>query len=111
MEHSTPERYLAGNLNVLRGVAALRHPPGELTGVDPTARIAPSARVLPPVRVGPGAIIEADAIVGPDVVVGARARVRRGVFVHRAVIWPDAVVDAPATHAIVTPSQRVVVKP
>ncbi len=110
MEHSTPERYLAGNFNVLRGVARLRHPPGELTGVDPTARIDPSARVLPPVRVGPGAVIEAGAIVGPDVVIGAGARVARGVFLHRTVVWPGATAAAAATHAIITPTQRVVVK-
>jgi NDP-sugar pyrophosphorylase family protein len=111
MEHSTPERYLAGNFNVLRGVVTLRDAPGELTGVDPTATIDPTARVLPPIRIGPGAVIEADAIVGPDVVVGARSRVGRGVFLHRTVVWPDTRVTASATHAILTPRQRVVVKP
>jgi mannose-1-phosphate guanylyltransferase len=110
MEHSTPERYLAGNFNVLRGVAHLRHPPGDLAGVDPTAAVDPTARVLPPVRIGAGAVIEAGAIVGPDVVVGAGARVARGVFLHRSVVWPGAVVEAAATHAIITPTQRVVVK-
>ena len=40
-EHSTPARYLQGNLNALYGRAQLRFAPGPLTGVDPTGAAPP----------------------------------------------------------------------
>ncbi len=36
-EHSTPERYLAGNLALLRDPSLVSHPPGPLVGIDPDA--------------------------------------------------------------------------
>jgi NDP-sugar pyrophosphorylase family protein len=90
LEHSTPERYLAGNLAVLRGQAAIPYPPGVLTGVDPTAEVHPTARIIAPVRIGPHAVISAGATVGPDTVIGARARVAPGVTVERSILWPHA---------------------
>lgn len=107
MEHSTPERYLEGNLNVLRRVAQLRSPPGELVGVDPTARVDSRALVLPPVRIGPEAIVGRGATVGPDVVVGARALVSPGITLSESVVWPDTRVVADARRSIITPRQRV----
>lgn len=104
MEHSTPERYLAGNVNVLRGAAKLTHPPGALTGVDEHARVA--GTVVAPVRIGPGAVVERGAVVGPDTVIGRGARVAAGARVERSVIWPGAVVASGATGEIVTPTQR-----
>jgi len=106
MEHSTPERYLTGNVNVLRG-ANLRHPPGPLVGVDPSAEVHPEAQLVPPVKVGPGAQIGAYAIVGPDVVVGSYAVVSAGMRLHRTILWPRAVVSEDAENAIFTPTQRV----
>lgn len=107
MDHSTKERYLAGNLDVLRGRVSLAHPPGVLTGVDPTAIVDPTAHVLAPVRIGPGAHIGAGAVVGPDAVVGARAQVAPQVTVRHSVVWPDSQVDANAERCIVTPHQRI----
>jgi mannose-1-phosphate guanylyltransferase len=109
MEHSTPERYLAGNTNVLRGRAGLRHPPGPVVGVDPTAEVKEGAVIEPPVRVGPGARIGAGAVVGPDAVIGARARVAAGARVARSVVWPDSEVTSSADGEIVTPRQRLVI--
>jgi NDP-sugar pyrophosphorylase family protein len=106
MEHSTPERYLEGNFNVLRGRASLRYPPATLTGVDPSAEVHPEAQIVPPVRVGPGARIGAYAIVGPDVVVGAYANIAAGMRLKRAVVWPRAMVREDAENAILTPTQR-----
>jgi NDP-sugar pyrophosphorylase family protein len=106
MEHSTPARYLEGNLNVLRGVARLSHPPGPLVGVDPTARIAASARITPPVRIGPGARVGEGARIGPDVVLGARSVVGTQVSVTRAVVWSGARVEEDATSMIVTSDGR-----
>jgi NDP-sugar pyrophosphorylase family protein len=102
-EHSTPARYLEGNFAVLRGEARLRHPPGELTGVDPSARVADGATLLPPYRIGPGAVVETGATVGPDAVVGRRARVHAGARVERSVLWPDAEATTALSGAIVTP--------
>jgi mannose-1-phosphate guanylyltransferase len=111
-EHSTPARYLAGNLALLRDPGLLRDPPGPLVGVHPAARIASSARIVAPVRIEAGAIIESDATVGPEVVVGSGARVAAGARVRRAVIWPDATAGAgiDLADAIVAAAQTVEVE-
>ena len=101
-EHSTPERYLAGNLALLRAPSLLSAPPAPLTGVDAGASVDPTARLVPPVRIQSGATIAAGASVGPDVVIGAGARVYPGVSIRRAVVWPNAVVTADVADAIVT---------
>jgi mannose-1-phosphate guanylyltransferase len=106
MEHSTPERYLRGNMNVLRGQAGIKYPPTVLTGVDPSAEVHAEAQLIPPVRIGPGARIGAYAEVGPDVVVGAYASVAAGMRVQRTVIWPRAHIREDADNAIFTPTQR-----
>jgi mannose-1-phosphate guanylyltransferase len=106
MEHSTPERYLEGNINVLRGRAHLRHPPGTLIGVDPSAEVHSEAQLVPPVRIGAGARVGAYAIVGPDVVIGAYADIGAGMRLRRAVIWPRATIREDAENAIMTPTQR-----
>ena len=105
-EHSTPERYLAGNIAVLRGQAGLRHPPGRLVGVEPSAEVHPEAQLNPPVRIGPGAKIGAYAVVGPDVVVGAYAEVGAGIRLARTVVWPKTHVRQDADGAIMTPRSK-----
>lgn len=102
-DHSTPPRYLQGNLNLLTGAAAPAHRPGPLRGVDATARVDPSAGVVEPVLVGPGAFVGAGARVGPNVVVGRRAAVAAGVVLRECVVWPDARVEASAQRAVITP--------
>jgi mannose-1-phosphate guanylyltransferase len=108
-EHSTPARYLEGNLALLRAPSLLRDPPGPLVGVDPTAQIASTAQIVWPVRIDAGAVIEADAQVGPEVAVGAGARVGPGARVERSVIWRDATVvpGAKLVNAIATPAETV----
>lgn len=88
-EHSTPARYLESNWALLGG-AALRHPPGPLTGVDASAVIERGAEVREPVRIGPGAHIGAGAVVGPLAVVGAGATVEAGARLERTVVWAGA---------------------
>ena len=104
-EHSTPERYLEGNLALLRHPAWISHPPGPLTGIHPTAVIAPDARIVEPVRIDAHAIVESQAVVGPEVAVGAGARVRAGAQVSHTVLWPGAVATGSHHHAILTPQQ------
>ena len=84
-EHSTPERYLDSNWSLLAGTR-LRHPPGVITGIDPTARISPGATIVDPVHIGAGARIDA-VTVGPYAVVGAGAHLTRSIT--RAVVWPS----------------------
>ncbi len=84
-EHSTPQRYLQGNWNLLSGAATLTHPPG------PIARIATTAHV------------EAGAQLSARVVVGARSRVHADARLDRVVVWPDSVVRGEISDAIVTP--------
>lgn len=108
-EHSTPERYLTGNLALLRNPGCIRHPPGPLVGVDSTAKVHPGATLVEPIRIAPGAKIEAGATVGPDVVVGEDATVTSGAHLSRVVIWAraraagdleDAVVTEQGTHLV-----------
>jgi mannose-1-phosphate guanylyltransferase len=106
-EHSTPERYLAGNVALLREPGLLRDPPGSLAGVDRTAVIDRSARVVGSCRIEAGAVVEADAAVGPEVVLGTDARVTVGSRVERSVVWPGAVASGVVTDAIVTPNGTV----
>lgn len=102
-EHSTPERYLAGNLALLREPGLIPHPPGPLTGVAPGARVAPGAVVHAPCRIDAGATIEAGAEVGPDVVIGAGAHVAAGARIREAVVWPGVhVVASDIEHAVAT---------
>jgi NDP-sugar pyrophosphorylase family protein len=108
-EHSTPARYLAGNLALLRDPALVRDPPGPLAGVDPGARVAAGARVVGPVRIAAGAEIEAGAEVGPDAVVDAGARVAAGARVRRAVVWSGATTTGEVSDAVVTGSGVVLV--
>ena len=108
-EHSTPERYLAGNLALLRDPGRLSAPPGPLTGVDPTARIAPTARLVPPYRIAAGAIIEPHAIIGPDAAVGSGARVLANVAVQQSVLWPNTTATISLTRTVLTPDAPVTI--
>jgi mannose-1-phosphate guanylyltransferase len=110
-EHSTPERYLAGNLDLLANPNLLPHAPGALTGVDPGAQVDPSARIVAPVRVAAGAVIEAGAVVGPGAVIGGGARVAAGAKVVRSVVWPGAVVEGELTDSILTHDGPVFAEP
>jgi NDP-sugar pyrophosphorylase family protein len=101
-EHSTPARYLEGNLALLAG-APLAHPPAALTGVDLRARVAASARLAGPVRIGPKAVVGDGAVVGPGVVVGHDAEVAPGARLSDTVVWDGARVEGELTRAIVTP--------
>jgi mannose-1-phosphate guanylyltransferase len=103
-EHSTPERYLAGNLALLREPSLLRDPPGALAGVDPGARVAAGARLVGPVRIAAGAEVESGAEVGPDAVIDAGARVAAGARVQRAVVWSGATATGEVADAVVTTS-------
>ncbi len=100
-EHSTHDRYLQGNLDLLGG-AALRHPPGPVTGVDDAAVVHASARVIDPVRIGAGARIEAGATVGPNTVVGKNAVIAAEATVANSVVWAGATASGRVDRAIVT---------
>ena len=101
-EHSTPERYLEGNLRVLHGQAKLKFPPGELQGVHPSAMIGEGAQVAAPVRIGPRAQIGRGAVIGPGVVIGRNAVVHPGVRLENAVVFSGAQVRSSLNGGIVT---------
>ncbi len=103
-EHSTPARYLAGNLALLREPDLLRDPPGPLAAVDPSARIAPGARLVGPVHVGAGVEIGPGAEVGPEVVLDAGAQVAPGTRLQRAVVWSGTVARGAIADAVATPA-------
>jgi NDP-sugar pyrophosphorylase family protein len=102
-EHSTPERYLAGNLDLLQNPAFLPQAPGPLVGVDAGAQVDPSAQIRPPVRIAAGAVIEAGAVVGPLTVVCGGGRVAAGAEIARSVVWPGATASGRNVGAVVTP--------
>lgn len=102
-EHSTPARYLQGNINALRGLPQLKHSPGEMTGVSATARIGRGVEIRAPVRIADGAVIGDGATVGPDVVIGRGSVVDPGVYVERVVAFPGAHVRASLCDGIITP--------
>jgi NDP-sugar pyrophosphorylase family protein len=84
-EHSTPERYLQGNWNLLSGSVTLTQPPPGLGAIAPSAIIEPGAQL------------------SPLVVVGDRCVVRASARLDRVVVWPDCTVDGELGNAIVTP--------
>jgi len=98
-EHSTPERYLESNRALLGG-ARLRHPPGRLTGVDPTARIHPTASIASPVKIGAVAMIGPGVEIGPDTVVGEGAVVTASI--SGAIVFAGARVESPGAGPIVS---------
>jgi NDP-sugar pyrophosphorylase family protein len=102
-EHSTPERYLAGNLDLLQNPALLPQAPGPLSGVDQAAQVDSTAQIKPPVRIAAGAVVEAGAVVGPLAVVCGGGRVAAGAEVTRSVVWPGATAIGKQVGAIVTP--------
>ncbi len=108
-DHSTPDRYLRGNCNLLEGQARLAFSSAPLRGVDPTAMIDPEAQLIHPILIGPGAEVGAGAKVGPRVVLGEGSCVAAGVLIDHCVVWPEASVEEPSSEAIITPRIKVVV--
>lgn len=98
-EHSTPERYLQSNIDLLDGVE-LRHPPGPLAGIDPTATIHSTATIHDPVRIGPHAVVGANTTIGPHAVIGSSANVAPDATISRAVVWPGTRTEGTITNAI-----------
>jgi NDP-sugar pyrophosphorylase family protein len=91
-EHSTPQRYMQGNWNLLDGVT-LRHPPAPIHAVAADAVVEPGAQL------------------GPHVVVGARCVVRADARLERVVMWPGSVAAGEIRDAIVTPRGVFTVEP
>jgi NDP-sugar pyrophosphorylase family protein len=102
-EHSTPERYLAGNLDLLQNPSVLPQAPGPLVGVDDGAQVDKSAQIRGPVRIAAGAIVEAGAVVGPLTVVCGGGRVAAGAEIARSVVWPGATASGKNIGAVVMP--------
>jgi mannose-1-phosphate guanylyltransferase len=110
-EHSTPERYLQGNLALLRAPTLIPHPPGPLVGIDPGARVEPGALLIPPLRIGAGAVVQSGAVVGPEVVLGDDTRVVPGAHLTRTVVWPGVTAAGSHTDTILTADGPVQVVP
>ncbi len=100
-EHSTPERYLAGNLDLLQNPDLLPQAPGRLVGVDEAAQVDQSAQIRAPVRIAAGAIVEAGAVVGPLAVVCEGGRVAAGAEIARGVVWPGATASGKTVGAVI----------
>ena len=103
-EHSTIDRYLAGNLDLLQDPGRLPQAPGPLVGVDAGAVVDGSAQIRPPVRIASGAVIEGGAVVGPLAVVCGGGRVASGAELDHAVVWTGATASGRQSGVIVTPS-------
>jgi len=115
-EHSTPARYLRGNVDLLAGLARgqrpLAHPPaGIAPGISPGARIAAATDVSPAALVADGAIVEAGARIGPGTVVGRGATIAAGAHLERTVVWPAARAEGRLADTIVTATGAVPAAP
>jgi len=108
-EHSTPERYLAGNLDLLQNPALVPQAPGPLVGVDAEAHVDPGARIVEPVRIAAGAVVEAGATLGPLAVVCGGGRVATDAHIARSIVWPGAIASGRLADAVITPGGVVVV--
>jgi len=102
-EHSTADRYLAGNLALLQNPALLPHAPGPLVGIDPGAQVDPAAQVRGPVRIAAGAVVESGAVVGPFAVVGSGGRVAANADISRSVVWDGATASGKHLGDVITP--------
>lgn len=104
-EHSTPARYLEGNVNLLLGRGCVRALPGEVRGVDPQARLGRGAVVVEQTRVGAGADVGPEASLGAGTVVGRGSVVGAHCRLERVVLWPGSRLEAHTVlrSAIVTP--------
>jgi NDP-sugar pyrophosphorylase family protein len=100
-EHSTPPRYLAGNLDLLAR-EPLRHAPGPNRGIAPNAHIDSTARIVHPVYIGPSAHIGPQTVIGPQAIVGAHAVVEAGSELERCVVWAGARAAGRVSQAVVT---------
>ena len=101
-EHSTPARYLDGNLALLGGIP-LRHRPGPATGISASAHIDSTAELRHPVKIGEGAHVGAGAIIGPSTVVGAHAIVEAGAELIESVVWSGSRAAGKHRRAVITP--------
>lgn len=100
-EHSTPRRYLQSSIDLLAG-QELRHPPGPLRGIDPSACVDDSVTIIEPVRIGAEAIVAMGCTIGPNVVIGKGAQVAANSVLRDAVVWPEAIVSGRHSEVIVT---------
>jgi len=108
-DHSTPSRFLQGNLNLVsgrglgRGRGRALFAPGPLCGLHPTAQVHADAHVHETTLIGPAARIAAGAQVGPEAVVGPNAQVAKGVTVSRAVVCAGARAEADVHGGVIAP--------
>ncbi len=108
-EHSTPSRYLAGNLRLLRSGRRLWDDsylplPGEIHG---SLKLGEGAVLVPPVHVGPDVVVGPGAVVGPEVVLGRGVRVGGGARLTRAVVWDHSEVEGRLREVVVTGKELV----
>ena len=110
-EHSTPERYLQGNFNLLARGTAISAAPFPLTGVAPGAVLGHGVQRAPQSLIGAGALVGEGATIGELTVVGAGATIAPGVRIERSVVWPGAEVTVDLERAIATGSETLSVGP
>lgn len=101
-EHSTPERYLEGVFNVLRGKAQLVYAPAAVRGVAAEAKIHPNATIRDPVWIGKDAEVGAGATVGPHVQLGKGAIVEPDAQIEQTIVWDGARVSGTVHDDVVT---------
>jgi mannose-1-phosphate guanylyltransferase len=106
-EHSTPERYLEGNFNLLRGECDPPAKPGPLRGIAESAEIDPSAEIIAPVLIGENVRIGAQARIGPLAIIGHDAEVSANVSISQSVVWPQAKVDQNANRLVITGQSQI----
>lgn len=87
MDIGTPYKYLAANLDVLKGDAGIGFESADGIVLSPGAKISEGVDVKPPVWVGGNTLIgEGCRLEGP-LVIGGRCRVKAGAVLKGALLW------------------------
>lgn len=104
----TPERYLEAHFAVLRGDLPSAHLPprdGSRRHVSPSSIVGAGAEIHGPCAIMDGARIGSGAKVGPYTFIDRGAVVAPNAVISKAVVWPDARVEADVEGDIVLPDE------
>jgi mannose-1-phosphate guanylyltransferase len=101
-EHSTPERYLQGNLNLFKNSLLSSVDIGLSTGIS-TLPPHVDAPFLDSVIAGKHIQFGKGVTIGKGVIIGDSVKIAPGITVEESIIWPGSVVTQNLKRAIATP--------
>ena len=100
-EHSTPKRYLQGNIDLLREQVFLNRP---VLKSYPPLQMGKGSKIVEPVFLGQGVSIGEGCTLGPSVILGNNVVVASDSKIENAVVWADSRIEGNNGDSILTPS-------